>query len=189
MPSTAAWRCSRASNCSVLSAVAGATSRIGLVATISTTYSEPFDIARRLASLDLISRGRAGWNIVTSQDPGTAGNFSGSRHGDYETRYRRATEAVEVVQGLWHSYEEDAFTRDRTAARFLDPAKQHRLDHRGEFFSVTGPLNIQRSPQGQPPLVQAGTSPQGRELIAVELLEVSLVTHPMQHGSRVHLIA
>lgn len=150
----------------LLSAVAGATSRIGLVATISTTYSEPFDIARRLASLDLISRGRAGWNIVTSQDPGTAGNFSGSRHGDYETRYRRATESVEVVQGLWHSYEEDAFTRDRTAARFLDPAKQHRLDHRGEFFSVTGPLNIQRSPQGQPPLVQAGTSPQGRELSA-----------------------
>jgi FMN-dependent oxidoreductase (nitrilotriacetate monooxygenase family) len=150
----------------LLSAVAGATSHIGLVATISTTYSEPFDIARRLASLDLISRGRAGWNIVTSQDPGTAGNFSGSRHGDYETRYRRATEAVEVVQGLWHSYEEDAFTRDRTAPRFLDPAKQHRLDHRGEFFSVTGPLNIQRSPQGQPPLVQAGTSPQGRELSA-----------------------
>jgi FMN-dependent oxidoreductase (nitrilotriacetate monooxygenase family) len=150
----------------LLSAVATSTSRIGLVATISTTYSEPFDIARRLASLDLISRGRAGWNIVTSQDPGTAGNFSGSRHGDYETRYRRATESVEVVQGLWHSYEEDAFTRDRTAARFLDASKQHRLDHRGEFFSVTGPLNIQRSPQGQPPLVQAGTSPQGRELSA-----------------------
>ncbi|TCM30771.1 MULTISPECIES: NtaA/DmoA family FMN-dependent monooxygenase [Novosphingobium] len=150
----------------LLSAVATATQRIGLVATISTTYSEPFDIARRLASLDLISKGRAGWNIVTSQDPGTAGNFSRTGHGDYETRYRRASEAVEVVQGLWQSYEEGAFAQDRTAARFLDPARQHRLDHRGEFFSVSGPLNIQRSRQGQPPLVQAGTSPQGRELSA-----------------------
>lgn len=150
----------------LLSAVAMATDSIGLVATISTTYSEPFDIARRLASLDLISGGRAGWNIVTSQDPGTAGNFSRTGHGDYETRYRRATELVKVVQGLWHSYEEDAFSIDRTAPRFLDPAKQHRLDHRGEFFSVTGPLNIQRSPQGQPPLIQAGTSAQGRELSA-----------------------
>lgn len=150
----------------LLSAVAYATNRIGLVATVSTTYSEPFDIARRLASLDLISGGRAGWNIVTSQDPGTAGNFSRSGHGDYDTRYRRADEAVEAVQGLWHSYEEGAFSRDRTAPRFLDPARQHRLDHRGEFFSVTGPLNIQRSPQGQPPLVQAGTSDQGRDLSA-----------------------
>lgn len=150
----------------LLSAVATATSRIGLVATVSTTYSEPFDIARRLASLDLISHGRAGWNIVTSQDPGTAGNFSRDDHGDYETRYRRATESVEVVQGLWNSYEEDAFTRDRAAPRFLDPDKLHRLDHRGQFFSVSGPLNIQRSPQGQPPLVQAGTSDQGRELSA-----------------------
>ncbi|WP_159982420.1 MULTISPECIES: NtaA/DmoA family FMN-dependent monooxygenase [unclassified Novosphingobium] len=150
----------------LLSAVAVATSRIGLVATVSTTYSEPFDIARRLASLDLISNGRAGWNIVTSQDPGTAGNFSRAGHGDYEARYRRATESVEVVQGLWHSYEDGAFSQDRSAPRFLDPAKQHRLDHRGDFFSVGGPLNVQRSPQGQPPLVQAGTSPQGRELSA-----------------------
>jgi FMN-dependent oxidoreductase (nitrilotriacetate monooxygenase family) len=150
----------------LLSAVATATRTIGLVATISTTYSEPFDIARRLASLDLISKGRAGWNIVTSQDPGTAGNFSRTGHGDYETRYRRAAEAVEVVQGLWQSYEEGAFAQSRRAGRFLDPAKLHRLDHKGEFFSVTGPLNIQRSRQGQPPLVQAGTSPQGRELSA-----------------------
>ncbi len=150
----------------LLSAVATATRTIGLVATISTTYSEPFDIARRLASLDLISKGRAGWNIVTSQDPGTAGNFSRTGHGDYETRYRRASETVEVVQGLWQSYEEGAFAKSRRAARFLDPARQHRLDHKGEFFSVTGPLNIQRSRQGQPPLVQAGTSPQGRELSA-----------------------
>jgi FMN-dependent oxidoreductase (nitrilotriacetate monooxygenase family) len=150
----------------LLSAVAASTRHIGLVATISTTYSEPFDIARRLASLDLISGGRAGWNIVTSQDPGTAGNFSRTDHGGHDVRYRRSTEAVEVVQGLWQSYEDDAFAHDRTAARFLDPTKLHRLDHRGEFFSVTGPLNIQRSPQGQPPLIQAGTSPEGREFSA-----------------------
>lgn len=150
----------------LLSAVASHTRSIGLVATISTTYSEPFDIARRLASLDLISHGRAGWNIVTRQDPGTAGNFSRTAHGSYGDRYRRASEAVKVVQGLWQSYEDGAFARDRNAPRFLDPARLHRLDHRGEFFSVTGPLNIQRSPQGQPPLVQAGTSEQGRDLSA-----------------------
>lgn len=150
----------------LLSAVAFATSRIGLVATVSTTYSEPFDIARRLASLDLISGGRAGWNIVTSQDPGTAGNFSRTEHGDHAARYRRAAEAVDVVQGLWQSYEDDAFARDRAATHFLNREKLHRLDHRGEFFHVTGPLNIQRSPQGQPPLVQAGTSSQGRALSA-----------------------
>ncbi|WP_424808993.1 NtaA/DmoA family FMN-dependent monooxygenase [Rhodococcus sp. 27YEA15] len=150
----------------LLSAVAVATDRIGLVATVSTTYSEPWDIARRVASLDLISGGRAAWNIVTSQDPGTAGNFSRTQHGDYETRYRRARESVDVVTGLWNSYEDDAFATDKTAARFLDPAKQHRLDHVGEFFSVTGPLNIQRSSQGQPVLVQAGTSDEGRDLSA-----------------------
>ncbi|MBC2666660.1 NtaA/DmoA family FMN-dependent monooxygenase [Novosphingobium flavum] len=150
----------------LLSAVAAHTRSIGLVATISTTYSEPFDIARRLASLDLISQGRAGWNIVTSQDPGTAGHFSRTAHGSYGDRYRRAGEAVEVVKGLWQSYEDGAFARDRDARRFLDPDRLHRLDHHGEFFSVTGPLNIQRSPQGQPPLVQAGTSAQGRDLSA-----------------------
>jgi len=150
----------------LLSAVATHTRSIGLVATISTTYSEPFDIARRLASLDLISDGRAGWNIVTSQDPGTAGNFSRAAHGSYEDRYGRAAEAVKVVQGLWSSYEDGAFAKDRTAPRFLDPSKLHRLDHHGDHFSVTGPLNIQRSRQGQPPLVQAGTSEQGRDLSA-----------------------
>ncbi|WP_212377476.1 NtaA/DmoA family FMN-dependent monooxygenase [Acetobacter persici] len=150
----------------LLSAVAMVTNRIGLIATISTNYSEPFETARRLASLDLISSGRAGWNIVTSQDPGTASNFSRINHGNHDQRYQRATEAVQVVQGLWQSYENDAFARDRTAPHFLDPAKLHRLDHQGKFFSVTGPLNIQRSQQGQPPLVQAGTSAQGRELSA-----------------------
>ncbi|MFT4267363.1 MAG: NtaA/DmoA family FMN-dependent monooxygenase [Xenophilus sp.] len=150
----------------LLSAVAVRTRNIGLIATVSTTYGEPFDTARRLASLDLISGGRAGWNIVTSQDAGTAGNFSRREHGDYDQRYRRADEAVQVVLGLWSSYEEGAFATDRKARRFLDPGKQHRLDHVGEFYSVTGPLNVARSPQGHPPLVQAGTSEQGKELSA-----------------------
>lgn len=155
----------------LLSAVAVSTEHIGVVATVSTTYSEPWDIARRLASLDLISRGRAAWNVVTSQDPGTAGNFSRTEHGDYAARYRRASESVEVVTGLWNSYEDDAFATDKSAERFLDPAKQHRLDHVGDFFSVTGPLNIQRSVQGQPVLIQAGTSDDGRDLSA-EVAEV-----------------
>lgn len=161
----------------LLSAVAVSTERIGLVATVSTTYSEPWDIARRVASLDLISRGRAAWNIVTSQDPGTAGNFSRSEHGDYATRYRRASESVDVVAGLWHSYEDDAFSTDKSAERFLDPAKQHRLNHVGEFFSVTGPLNVQRSPQGQPVLIQAGTSDDGRNLSA-EVAEIVFSFEP-----------
>ncbi|MFE4196682.1 NtaA/DmoA family FMN-dependent monooxygenase [Paenarthrobacter sp. NPDC056912] len=152
----------------LLAAVAVNTERIGLVATVSTTYSEPWDIARRLASLDLISDGRAAWNIVTSFDPGTAGNFSRDSHGDYATRYRRATESIDVVTGLWDSYEDDAFATDKSSQRFLDPSKLHRLEHVGEFFSVTGPLNVSRSRQGQPVLVQAGTSEQGRELSATK---------------------
>lgn len=161
----------------LLSAVAVSTERIGVVATVSTTYSEPWDIARRVASLDLISRGRAAWNIVTSQDPGTAGNFSRTEHGDYSTRYRRASESVDVVTGLWNSYEDDAFTTDKSAERFLDPSKQHALNHVGEFFSVTGPLNIQRSPQGHPVLIQAGTSDDGRNLSA-EVAEIVFSFEP-----------
>lgn len=150
----------------LLSAVASHTTRIGLIATVSTTYGEPFDIARRLASLDLISRGRAGWNIVTSQDPGTAGNFGREAHEDYPTRYRRALENIETVTALWDSYEPDAFSTDKTSERFLDPEKQHRIEHVGEFYSVTGPLNIIGSRQGHPVLVQAGTSAEGRDLSA-----------------------
>ncbi|MFI9532863.1 NtaA/DmoA family FMN-dependent monooxygenase [Nocardia fusca] len=150
----------------LLSAVATYTSRIGLAATVTTSYTEPFDIARRLASLDLISGGRAGWNIVTSYDSGTAGNFSRADHGDHAHRYRRGTEAVTVVHGLWNSYEDDAFASDKDAVSYLDTTRLHRLDHKGEFFSVTGPLNIQRSRQGEPVIIQAGTSEPGRELNA-----------------------
>ncbi|MDX3899408.1 MAG: LLM class flavin-dependent oxidoreductase [Sphingobium sp.] len=148
----------------LLSALAVATSRIGLVGTLTTSYNDPFSIARRLASLDLISRGRAGWNVVTSGDAGTAGNFSQDEHFDYDTRYRRAVEFLDVTRGLWRSWEDGALVRDRATGQFLDPDKLHRLDHKGEFFSVAGPLNIQRSAQGEPVIFQAGDSDQGRDL-------------------------
>lgn len=148
----------------LLSALAVSTRHLGLVGTLTTSYNAPFNVARRLASLDLISKGRAGWNVVTSGDAGTAGNYGLDEHYDYDTRYARAEEHVKVVQALWHSYEDDAFPRDRASGRFLDPTKLHALHHKGEHFSVTGPLNIQRSPQGQPVIFQAGDSEQGREL-------------------------
>lgn len=148
----------------LLSALATATRRIGLVGTFTTSYNDPFNLARRLASLDLISKGRAGWNVVTSGDAGTAGNFSLPEHFDYDTRYRRAVEFLGVAQGLWSSWEEGALVRDRATGRFLDPGRLHPLDHRGEFFQVAGPLNIQRSPQGEPVIFQAGDSDQGRDL-------------------------
>jgi FMN-dependent oxidoreductase (nitrilotriacetate monooxygenase family) len=112
----------------------------------------------------LISKGRAGWNVVTSGDAGTAGNYGRDEHYDYETRYGRAHEYLEVVQGLWRSYEDDALVRDRATGQFLDKDKLHALNHKGQHFSVVGPLNIQRSPQGQPVIFQAGDSEQGRNL-------------------------
>jgi FMN-dependent oxidoreductase (nitrilotriacetate monooxygenase family) len=148
----------------LLSALAVTTSRIGLVGTLTTSYNDPFNIARRLASLDLISKGRAGWNVVTSGDAGTAGNYSRDEHYDYETRYGRALEYLDVTRGLWRSYEDDAFVRDRDTGVFLDPSKLHALHHKGAHFSVVGPLNIQRSPQGEPVIFQAGDSDQGRNL-------------------------
>lgn len=148
----------------LLSALAVATSHIGLVATATTSYNDPYNLTRRLASLDLISKGRAGWNVVTSGDAGTAGNYGKDEHYDYDTRYARAHEYLEVARGLWRSYEDDALPRNRETGQFLDPDKLHALNHKGRFFSVAGPLNIQRSPQGEPVIFQAGDSEQGRDL-------------------------
>jgi FMN-dependent oxidoreductase (nitrilotriacetate monooxygenase family) len=150
----------------LLAAVATHTRRIGLVGTASSTYNSPFNLARRFASLDHISRGRAGWNVVTSFDTGTSRNYGLDEHLDYTTRYGRAREAVEVVRGLWDSYEDDAFPADVQRNVFLDPDKLHALDHVGEHFRVAGPLNISRSPQGQPVIFQAGVSEEGRNLAA-----------------------
>jgi FMN-dependent oxidoreductase (nitrilotriacetate monooxygenase family) len=150
----------------LLSAVAVHTRNIGLVGTASSTYNSPFNLARRFASLDLISGGRAGWNVVTSFDTGTSKNFGLDEHLDYSTRYSRALEFVQVARGLWDSYEDDAFPADVERGVFLDPDKLHALDHEGEHFKVAGPLNISRSPQGQPVIFQAGVSEEGRDFAA-----------------------
>lgn len=163
-PDTAPHFLNRLEPLTLLSALAGATSRIGLIATLTTSYTEPFNVARQFGSLDLISGGRAGWNVVTTGLEGAAGNFSREEHWEHGTRYRRAREHVEIVQGLWDSYEDDAFPANRERGIFLDKSKQHPLNHRGEFFSVKGPLNISRSPQGQPVIFQAGASAEGRAL-------------------------
>ncbi|MFW2274669.1 LLM class flavin-dependent oxidoreductase [Burkholderia orbicola] len=145
---------------SILSALATATSKIGLAGTLSTSYSHPFTVARQFASLDLISGGRAGWNVVTSPLEGSAKNYGGE-HPDHALRYEIADEYLETVQGLWDSWDDDAFVRDRATGRFFDRDKLHTLDHKGRFFNVAGPLNIQRSPQGQPVIFQAGSSDAG----------------------------
>ena len=150
----------------VLSALASVTEHLGLVGTLSTSYSEPFTAARQFASLDHLSGGRAGWNVVTSPLEGSAKNFSRARHPDHALRYRIADEYLRVVKGLWDSWEADAFVRDKASGEFFDPAKLHTLDHRGDFFQVAGPLNIGRTPQGRPIIFQAGASDDGRALAA-----------------------
>lgn len=148
---------------SILSALATVTERIGLAGTVSTSYSDPFTVARQFASLDLISGGRAGWNVVTSPLEGSARNYSRA-HPEHALRYRIADEYLSVTQGLWESWEEGAFPRDRSSGQFFDRTKFRRLDHQGQFFQVEGPLNIQRSPQGQPVIFQAGSSDAGIDL-------------------------
>jgi FMN-dependent oxidoreductase (nitrilotriacetate monooxygenase family) len=150
----------------LLSGLAATTQHIGLVATITVSYTEPFQVARQLASLDHISGGRAGWNVVTSWLSGTAANHSKAEHPPHAVRYRIAREHVEVVKGLWDSWEDDAFTRNKTTGEFFDRSKLHTLNHQGEFFQVKGPLNIARSRQGQPLIFQAGTSEDGRNFAA-----------------------
>ncbi|MCU1785275.1 LLM class flavin-dependent oxidoreductase [Pseudomonas sp. 13B_2.1_Bac1] len=157
---------SRLEPISALSAVAAVTERIGLVGTMTTSYSEPFTTARQLASLDKISNGRAGWNAVTSALEGVAKNYGHDKLHDHALRYRIAQEYVGVVNGLWDSWEDDAFVRNRETNQYVDFDKMHTLDHQGEFFSVQGPLNIERSPQGRPVQFQAGASEAGRDLAA-----------------------
>jgi len=150
----------------LLSALAGATERIGLVATASTTYDEPYHVARRFASLDHISGGRAGWNVVTTGNPESALNFGQDDHMEHSERYKRAREFFDVVTGLWDSFADDAFVRDAESGLYFDPAKMHTLNHKGPFLSVKGPLNIARPPQGWPVIVQAGASEPGKQLAA-----------------------
>jgi alkanesulfonate monooxygenase len=155
----------------LLSALAGVTERIGLVATASTTFDAPYHIARRFASLDHISGGRAGWNIVTTSNPDAALNFGLTEHMEHSERYARAREFYDVVTGLWDSWADDAFVRDVDSGIFFDPGRLHVLDHKGKYLSVRGPLNIARPIQGWPVIVQAGASDAGRQL-AAETAEV-----------------
>jgi len=151
---------------SLLSGLAAVTEHVGLVATASTTYNEPYHIARKFASLDHISGSRAAWNLVTSSNAEEAHNFGRDSHVAHADRYARAREFAQVVTGLWDTWEDDAFGRDKEAGRFYDPDKQHLLNHRGKHFSVRGPLNVARSPQGHPVVVQAGSSEAGKALAA-----------------------
>ncbi|TGD98590.1 LLM class flavin-dependent oxidoreductase [Methylobacterium nonmethylotrophicum] len=155
----------------LLPALAVVTERIGLIATASTTYDQPFHIARRFASLDHLSGGRAGWNVVTTSNPDAARNFGLEHHPEHADRYDRAHEFVEVVKGLWDSFSDDAFLRDVESGIFFDPEKMHVLDHQGQHLSVRGPLNVARPVQGWPVIVQAGASEAGRQL-AAETAEV-----------------
>lgn len=145
---------------SILSALASVTRKIGLAGTVSTSYSDPFTVARQFGSLDLISGGRAGWNVVTTPLEGTALNYS-RPHPEHSLRYEIADEYLQVTQGLWDSWDDDALPRNRETGQFFDKDKLHTLNHKGRFFQVAGPLNISRSPQGQPVIFQAGSSDAG----------------------------
>jgi FMN-dependent oxidoreductase (nitrilotriacetate monooxygenase family) len=150
----------------LLSGLAAVTEHIGLVATATTSYNEPYNIARRFASMDMMSDGRAGWNVVTSSNVSEAYNFNRSEHFGHAERYERALEFVEVCQGLWDTWDDDAFLCDRATATYFVPQKLHYLAHKGKHFSVRGPLNVAPSPQGHPVLAQAGASDVGREFAA-----------------------
>lgn len=166
----------------LLPALAMVTKHLGLIATASTTFEPPYLIARRFASLDHISGGRAGFNLVTTSNPDAALNFGLTEHMAHADRYRRAREFVEVVNGLWDSWEDDAFIRNAESGEFFDPAKLHTIDHQGEFFSVRGPLNIARPVQGRPVLVQAGASEEGRQLAAETAEMVFTVSQTREIG-------
>ncbi len=165
----------------LLSAIAGATKHIGLGATVSTTYSDPFTVARVFASLDHLSGGRAAWNAVTTANPTAAANF-GTIHPDHAKRYEIAEEFLTVVRGLWDCWADDAIVADRETGLYIDPAKVRSLDHEGAHFKVKGPLNIGRSPQGQPIILQAGGSGPGQELAAKSADVVFSVTQDLEEA-------
>jgi N-acetyl-S-(2-succino)cysteine monooxygenase len=166
----------------LMSALAAVTSRIGLVMTATTSYNEPYHIARKFASLDHISGGRAGWNVVTSSNASEAFNFGRDEHIAHGERYERAAEFVHVVKRLWDSYDDDAFVRDRASGRYFEPSKLHFLNHKGRHFSVRGPLNVARPPQGSPVLFQASASDAGKDL-AGQIAEVLFTPlHDIEKG-------
>lgn len=176
-------RVTRLEPTTLLAALAGATTHLGLVGTVSTSYFEPFHVARKFATLDQLSGGRSGWNVVTSFNDREAQNFNQQQVRAHALRYDRAHEFVDVVQALWDSWDDDAFRRDKASGIFFDPRKLHVLNHRGEHFNVRGPLNIPRSPQGQPVIVQAGSSGEGRAFAATRA-EVVFTAQPNDASAR-----
>ncbi|KIU44846.1 MULTISPECIES: LLM class flavin-dependent oxidoreductase [Bradyrhizobium] len=166
----------------VLATIAAATSHVGLIATASTTYNEPYNIARRFATLDLASGGRAGWNAVTTADASASRNFGLGTVLEHKARYERAKEFADVVHALWDSWEDDAFVGDKATARFVDVSRVHPIAHRGAHYSVAGPLNVPRSPQGRPVTVQAGGSSDGRDLAAAQAEAVFTLTQTIEEG-------
>jgi len=168
----------------LLSALSQVTEHIGLIATASTSFDEPYHVARRFASLDHLSAGRAGWNIVTTSNPEAARNFGLDEHLRHEVRYERAREFYDVVTGLWDSWHDDAFVRDVEAGVYFDPQQMHVLNHRGPHLSVKGPLNIARPVQGWPVVVQAGASDAGRQLAAETAEVVFTAQSTLEDGRR-----
>jgi FMN-dependent oxidoreductase (nitrilotriacetate monooxygenase family) len=151
---------------SLISALSAHTTRLGLGATVSTSFTEPYNVARLFASIDHISQGRAAWNVVTSSRPKAALNFNFDRQMDHELRYQRAEEFVDVVKGLWDCWDDGALVADKASGVYIDDSRIRPLDHKGRFFQVKGPINIARCPQGHPVIIQAGGSPSGLELAA-----------------------
>lgn len=168
----------------LLSAIAARTRHVGLVASASTTYADPYSIARAFASLDHISEGRASWNVVTTLETTAAGNFGRQSHVGADQRYTRAGDFLKVVRRLWDSWEDDAFTRDPASGQFIDPEKYHRVDYHSDFFDMNGGLNVERPPQGHPVIFVAASSEQGKELAAAEA-DVMFTAQPdMAEGKR-----
>ena len=168
----------------LLPALAVVTERLGLIATASTTFNDPYHVARKFASLDHISDGRAGWNLVTTSNPEAALNFGLEEHVEHGERYRKAREFYDVVTGLWDSWADDAFIRDVENGIFFDPERMHVLNHKGPHFSVRGPLNIARPVQGWPVIVQAGASEAGRQIAAETAEMVFAAGGPMADAQR-----
>src|ERR1700736_2063737 len=171
----------------LLPVLAMATEHLGLIATASTTFEPAYTIARRFASLDHLSDGRAGWNLVTTSNPDAALNFGMDEQMEHAERYKRAREFYDVVTGLWDSFADDAFVRDVEAGLYFDPAKMHVLDHKGKYLKVRGPLNIARPVQGWPVIVQAGASDAGRQLAAETAEGVFAGGGSLADGPRLHL--
>jgi FMN-dependent oxidoreductase (nitrilotriacetate monooxygenase family) len=161
-----------------------ATQKLGLGTTYSTTYYEPYHVARVFATLDLMLKGRAAWNIVTSLNSAEALNFGHAEHMEHDARYDRADEFMQVVMGHWSTWEDDALILDRTGNRFADPAKVHRLDHAGKYFRSRGPFSVPRSPQGHPVLIQAGQSGRGQAFAALWAELVFVIYHDLEAGKQ-----